>query len=309
MITKATVIISEHRLTMYKSWSWAVSSERTIALQLVKMHLTNLFHSALVASYVCSASSLPAANDTKIPLRIGVLYEEVQLSDLAGLDLLGQQTPEIMAVNANITPALEPFMHLATPMKFLYISSSLNDTTITPTLYVQPTHTYDDAPRDLDILYIGGPNPNTVDERSLSFMREASKRTKVILTTCTGAMWLAKSGVLNGKKATTNRSTLDFAKKSWPNVQWQDQRWVIEDGHFDGAKIWTSGGAGCGQLSGIGSTFVTLTELGIDMLIEFTDQTFDKTLVQIGCQGLDFPYANRSQFYTGPLAPLPTAAI
>jgi hypothetical protein len=210
------------------------------------MHVPNFLSSALVALPLCSAISLPAANSTKTPLRVGILYEEVQLSDLAGLDLLGQQTPEIMALNAKIIPALEPYVHLTTPMAFLYISSSLNVTTITPSLYVQPTHTYDDAPRDLDILYIGGPNPETVDSRSLSFLREASRRTKVILTTCTGAMWLAKSGALDGKKATTNRSTLDFAKKLWPNVDWQDQRWVVEDGHFEGAKIWTSGGAGCG---------------------------------------------------------------
>jgi hypothetical protein len=52
-----------------------------------------------------------------------------------------------------------------------------------------------------------------------------------------------------------------------------------------------------------------LMDAGIDMLIEFTDQTFDRTLTQIGCQGLDFPYANRSQFYTGPLAPVPTVGI
>lgn len=85
-------------------------------------------------------------------------------------------------------------------------------------MYVRPTHTYANAPRDLDIIMIGGPNPTTVHPESLTFLQEASKQTKVILTTCTGGAWLARSGVLDGKKATTNRSWLPMAAQSSPNV-------------------------------------------------------------------------------------------
>lgn len=67
------------------------------------------------------------------------------------------------------------------------------------------------------------------------------RRTKNILTTCTGAMWLASSGVLDGKKATTNRMFLGMVAKMYPNVEWQDQRWVVD------GKIWTSGGAFAGE--------------------------------------------------------------
>jgi transcriptional regulator GlxA family with amidase domain len=62
-------------------------------------------------------------------------------------------------------------------------------------------------------------------------------------------LWLAKSGVLNGKKATTNRVMLDIAKKMFPKVEWLDQRWVVEEGKFEGAQLWTAGGAGCGEFS------------------------------------------------------------
>lgn len=37
------------------------------------------------------------------------------------------------------------------------------------------------------------------------------------------------------------------------------------------------------------------------MFIEYTDLTFDKKLVQMGCVGLDFEYEGRSQFYKAPL--------
>ena len=184
---------------------------------------------------------------TKPSLRIGVLYEETQMTDLAGLDILGNLTPKTLSMVCALQPAFSPLLQFAVPMEFLYISSSLDLAWTTPEMHVKPTHTYANAPRDLDIVLIGGPDPSNVKEESLTFLREAAKQTKVILTTCTGAMWLARAGVLDGKKATTNRVLLDVARKMMPQVEWLDQRWVVEDGHFEGAQIWTSGGAGCGK--------------------------------------------------------------
>ena len=187
------------------------------------------------------------ANTSKKPLRVGVLFEETQMTDLAGLDILGNLTPKTLDMVCALQPALEPLRPLAVPMEFLYISSSLDLAWTTPEMHIKPTCTYADAPRDLDIMLMGGPDPMNVKEESLTFLKEASRQTKIILTTCTGAMWLAKAGVLDGKKATTNRVMLDVARKMMPKVEWVDQRWVVEDGHFDGAQIWTSGGAGCGE--------------------------------------------------------------
>jgi hypothetical protein len=41
------------------------------------------------------------------------------------------------------------------------------------------------------------------------------------------------------------------------------------------------------------------------MLIEYVDRTFNSKLVKIACQGLDYSYENRSQFYSGPLEVIP----
>jgi hypothetical protein len=185
------------------------------------------------------------------PLRIGVLLEDVQLTDLAGLDILGSLSPKIINTISTILPSLLPLRPLAVPMSFLYISSSLAFAPTTPSMQVQPTHTYATAPRDLDILFIGGPDPTNISEESLAFVREASERTKVVMTTCTGAMWLARAGVLDGKKATTNRVMLGPAEQMVPGVEWVDQRWVVDEGLFEGAQIWTSGGAGCGEFSSL----------------------------------------------------------
>lgn len=190
---------------------------------------------------------MSAPNTTKKPLRVGVFFEQVQMLDLAGLDMLGAHTPEILAISIELDHAFKPLLAHATPMEFLYISSSLETSWMTPKTLVQPTHTYENAPRDLDILLIGGPNPATVAPASLEFLKEASLKTKVIMTTCTGAMWLARSGVLDGKKATTNRAMIPRAVALIPQVEWVDQRWVVEKGNFEGAEIWTAGGAGCGK--------------------------------------------------------------
>jgi hypothetical protein len=88
--------------------------------------------------------------------------------------------------------------------------------------------------------------------------------------------WLARSGVLEGKRATTNRVMLDVASKMFPGTEWVDRRWVVD--------------RAC-----------TNYDVGIDMFIEYTYQNFDKKMVEFGCVGLDFDYEGRSEFYKGKL--------
>jgi hypothetical protein len=44
-----------------------------------------------------------------------------------------------------------------------------------------------------------------------------------------------------------------------------------------------------------------LTNIGVDMCIEYADLHFSKLLNQLVCIGLDQSYEGRSQFYDGPL--------
>jgi hypothetical protein len=120
------------------------------------------------------ATSLPDASSK--PLRIGVLYEEVQLTDLAGLDILGNMSSRIVSMVSNLIPAMEQLKPYARDMEFLYISSSTELAWATPDMYIRPTHTYDSAPRDLDIILLGGPDPQKVSEASLIFLRDVYGR-------------------------------------------------------------------------------------------------------------------------------------
>ena len=174
------------------------------------------------------------------PLQIGVMTESVQLSDIVGIDILGNLIPEYVgpATAGGFGPS--DLVPMAIEMDFHYISTTLEPARMTPTVKVVPTVTYDDAPRDLDILIIGGPMLTHRPASADRFMKEAFQTTKVIMTTCVGSMWLASAGVLDGKKATTNRGALELARKLYPKTEWLDQRWVVD------GNLWTSGGAFAG---------------------------------------------------------------
>ena len=67
------------------------------------------------------------------------------------------------------------------------------------------------------------------------------------------SVWLASTGLLEGKTCTTNEEFLDMAKQLYPGTNWLRQRWVVEEKEYDGAdgrkgELWTAGGAGTGKM-------------------------------------------------------------
>ena len=44
----------------------------------------------------------------------------------------------------------------------------------------------------------------------------------------------------------TNRGAVPMARKFHPEIEWLDQRWVV-DKQEGKCELWTSGGAGCGK--------------------------------------------------------------
>ncbi len=61
------------------------------------------------------------------------------------------------------------------------------------------------------------------------------------LTVCTGSALLAKTGLLNMKKATTNKEAFEWAAENNADVDWQrSARWVVD------GKFYTSSGISAG---------------------------------------------------------------
>jgi transcriptional regulator GlxA family with amidase domain len=107
---------------------------------------------------------------------------------------------------------------------------------------IQPTHTFADAP-DLDVLFVpgglGSRSPHI--QQHIDYIATTYPSLQYLITVCTGAILAAKSGVLDGKKATTNKNAFAAVKLTGPNTTWIPKaRWVVD------GNIWTSSGVSAG---------------------------------------------------------------
>ena len=98
---------------------------------------------------------------------------------------------------------------------------------------------------DYDLLFVPGGDAalkEAEDPDLLDWIRRASANAERVMGVCTGTVLLDMAGVLDGRRATTNK--LDFIEttKLAPNVDWvREARWV-EDG-----KFFTSSGVSAGM--------------------------------------------------------------
>jgi putative intracellular protease/amidase len=100
-------------------------------------------------------------------------------------------------------------------------------------------YSFANAPQ-FDILMVPGGTgtrrevDNTV---MLAFLRRQDQGTTWTTSVCTGSGLLAKAGILDGRKATSNKVAWSWATAQSANVAWQGRaRWV-----FDGKYVTSSG--------------------------------------------------------------------
>jgi len=66
----------------------------------------------------------------------------------------------------------------------------------------------------------------------LTWLKQASSQAELALSVCTGSALLAKAGLLDGLKATTNKAAFRWVESQGPNVRWQPKARWVEDGKF-----------------------------------------------------------------------------
>jgi len=82
---------------------------------------------------------------------------------------------------------------------------------------IKPTTTFSECPKDLDVLFLPGGVPGTLevmkDKETLSFIAERGETAKYITSVCTGSLILGAAGLSKGYKATSHWVTLDVLKE------------------------------------------------------------------------------------------------
>jgi transcriptional regulator GlxA family with amidase domain len=104
-------------------------------------------------------------------------------------------------------------------------------------------HGRDDAP-PLDVLLVPGGlgTRREVDNPALLGWLERRAATATYVTSvCTGAALLARAGLLDGRRATSNKRSWDWVVSQGPRVAWQRRARWVEDG-----RLWTSSGVSAG---------------------------------------------------------------
>ena len=66
----------------------------------------------------------------------------------------------------------------------------------------------------------------------LDWLRAQSRNAEYVTSVCTGSALLAKAGILNGIRATTNKMAFEWATSQSAEVIWEKQARWVEDGRF-----------------------------------------------------------------------------
>lgn len=76
------------------------------------------------------------------------------------------------------------------------------------------------------------------DGAFIGALRKAAEESVYCLTVCTGSALLAKTGLLDGMSATSNKRAFDWAVSVHPNVRWQRRaRWVSDGKYYSSSGV------------------------------------------------------------------------
>ena len=87
-----------------------------------------------------------------------------------------------------------------------------------------------------------GTRKEVANEALIKLLREISEASRYVLTVCIGTALQARTGLLDGKKATTNKIAFDWVVTNGKKVNWiRKARWVVDE------KYYTSSGVSAGM--------------------------------------------------------------
>lgn len=180
---------------------------------------------------------MKGADKMQATYRVGILlFNYVDVLDFAGpYEVFNLTTYKDSDVKKLFSNKLDE-----KPFKVSTVSHDGSQITVHNGLKVTPDYSFSDCP-DFDLIVIpGGPwqAMKSVARNNEIIDWIASHQDKLVASVCTGAFFVAKAGLLEGKKATTNRAALDLFASSFPNIEVvQNVKYVDEDSVITSAGI------------------------------------------------------------------------
>ncbi len=143
-----------------------------------------------------------------------ILYPDFELLDLYG--------------------PLEMFGNLEGACRIVTVSDEVGAVASTQGPKTLAEYSYADCPAlDLILLPGGwGTLAELENESLLSFLRERSETAEFTMSVCSGSAILARAGLLDGRRATSNKQLFKLATMQSDKVDWVEQARWVEDGTF-----------------------------------------------------------------------------
>ena len=153
-------------------------------------------------------------------------------------------------------------------------------------MQILPDYTIENAPSPKVIVIPAQSQPSAA---VLEWIRKSSKTTDVTMSVCTGAFVLAKTGLLNGKSATTYHGAFGRFATQFPDIQLKRGARFVENGNL----------ATAGGLSS-----------GIDLALRVVERYYGrevarKTAYNMEYQGEGWMNPDSNQTYATPLTSTP----
>ena len=166
-------------------------------------------------------------------LHVGIfVFDAVEVLDFAG--------PFEVFSRTRLTPGLESRRSDETaPFDVSTVAESPGLVTATGGLQVKPRYTFHDAP-GIDLLVIPGgwgTRPLLEREPVLAWIRDSAARAKVVTAVCSGALLLARAGLLRGRRATTHWGALDALAALDESIDVRRDARVVHDGVITSAGV------------------------------------------------------------------------
>jgi len=195
-----------------------------------------------------------------------VLYEDVEVLDFCG-------PFEVFSVTRlNEEKRREEL----SPFHAFLVAESTSPVVATGGMKVVPDYDLESCPK-LDILLVPGGwgfRPQMNNERLLKWVADRSRQVETLTSVCTGALLLAKAGLLDGKRATTHWRWLDSMQEMFPKTTVEKRLHFVEEGaYFSSAGI----------------------SAGIDMTLRLVARYYGEAVARATARHMEYPYPDTDE--------------